>query len=185
MEVGVVPPHFLGPVEGRLAWAARQQWGRVLVDVGQGRGGECQFLSVLFLVDWERGVRRAHWWVSWERVDAFRGMLARWLELHQDDCPNPGTGAPSLRDLCIMSGKVSWAQYLREVGRGGWGDAFTLLAAAGVLGRAIVPAAISRQCGGVSCEPVVPPACWGTQMSDAEPLTVGVVAGWHYFPLVR
>ena len=182
-----------GSAAGRLAQIVHFQWGRILVDVGQGRGGECQFLSVLFLLAVEKFlVRDRTWWVSWDLVDCFRARLAGWLEEHQDWRPNPGTGAPSLKELFLWQrargdGDTGggWGAYLLSVRRGGWGDAFTLLAATAVLGRVIVPAALSVGAGGVSSEPIVPPEACKSGTLDERPLCVGAVTDRHYFAVVE
>ena len=68
---------------------------------------------------------------------------------------------------------------------GGWGDHFTLLAAAAVLKRAIIPASISRGTGQLSCDPITVPKEWGIEMNNEEPLVLGVIAESHFFAAVN
>ena len=104
--VHLVPLNSLTSL-GIVARFVYQHSRQLIVDVGQGRGGECQFLSILFLLEWEAGERGlwlegslVGWPFQWDKVDAFRAELVLWLEKHSDWCPNPDVdGAPSLRDL--------------------------------------------------------------------------------------
>ena len=81
-----------------------------------------------------------------------------------------------------MDPVFSWERFLAGVHCGGWGDTFTLLAAAGVLGRVVVPATLS---GGMSSELIAPPDGWGVGLPGVGPLCLGLVADRHYFAVVE
>lgn len=124
--------------KGSLAeWLVRQ--GLEKMDVGQGRGGECQYLSVLATMDpdaWKKVGCRVRW--DYSKVDELREVVADWIIEHQDLQFVEGM---SFRELILREARwrgdeeATWARYLNGVrdGRSGqWGDEATLLALSGV-----------------------------------------------------
>ena len=73
--------------------------GLEVCDVGQGRGGECQFLSVLFTVD-PTSYALQGGKVVWDYrvVGSFRAAVAEWMRRHEDKW----VGGETFRTLALV-----------------------------------------------------------------------------------
>ena len=168
--------------------------GLEVFDVGQGRGGECQYLAILCTVDHPsftmRG-RRIEW--NYRVVDSFRAKIALWLRSHGDKW----IGGETVRSLALMergrwkegmsvrAEQFEWEKYLRGVAQarfGQWGDNFTIMAASGVLKRMVVVRSVgpSRT---LSLFEIEPPDHVGEGESSGVPLVLGHLCDYHYLPV--
>ena len=165
-----------------------EEQGLVALDVGQGRGGECQFLSVVAATKpdaWEIVPRGILW--DYAAVDRLRQEISLWLEANQD---RPICERTSVRDNILSDRKVkaeeeevAWQKYLRGVRSAHlkqWGDEMTL-AASGVMQRPIITLSGER-----GRKPMVlqycPPKSWGP-MKEASPLLLLHENNYHFTPV--
>ena len=114
------------------------------MDVGQGRGNECQYLSVLLTTDPEAWkVVNGQVLMDLKKVDRIRKEVAEWIETHADQRLPSGV---TLKENILVSfrGPESpdwkWRRYVRGVQD--WrlkqeGDENTLLALCGLTGRTL------------------------------------------------
>ena len=174
--------------KGSLAeWLVRQ--GLEKMDVGQGRGGECQYLSVLATMDpdaWKKVGCRVRW--DYSKVDDLREVVADWIIEHQDLQFVEGM---SFRELILREARwrgdeeATWARYLNGVrdGRSGqWGDEATLLALSGVTGRAVI--VLTGK--GTEKPDIVeysPPATWESTSCDGPPIVLLHERDNHFTPV--
>ena len=134
---------LIGKDRWNLDWF--QDAGLEVVEAGQGRGGECQYLSALVMADpaaWDMKDGRIV--IKEERVDAVRRAVAEWMEKHSKSTFQSGL---SLQSIALAEWKgggqnrnEKWRRYLAGVRNGHsgqWGDDCTLMALSGVLGRPI------------------------------------------------
>ncbi len=129
----------------REIWEATlRSEGLKVMDVGQGRGGECQYLTALVSTDptaWRwRGAKVQF---EWRKVDSLRRRVASWLRRHAD---YPLPSGITIRENALASMKgdaragTKWRGYLQGVRfyrLQQWGDENTLVALSGVLRRPI------------------------------------------------
>ncbi len=180
-------------LDQKLGVNIRNEWmrsqGLERWDVGQGRGGECQFLSVLANTDadawWEEG-KKTRW--DYEKVDELRGRVADWLERNQDQY---WVGGMSLKEsiLAEMDGLASeedlWVEYLqgvRDSRRRQWGDEGTLLALSGVTGRPIIT--LTGRSGEIPrVEEHSPPESWESVRCSRAPIILTHETDYHYTPV--
>ena len=97
------------------------------MEAGQGRGGECQYLSALVMADldaWDFKDGRVK--VKEESVDALRSVVADWFEKHEKDTFQSGL---SLREIALAdfkgagrSEKEKWKRYLCGIRMGTVGN---------------------------------------------------------------
>lgn len=158
-------------------------------DVGQGRGGECQYLSVLASTDekaWREYGGRICW--NYARVDDLRRKVAKWLERNQDQCM---AGGMSLRDMILEEhgGRgdedARWNDYIRGVRsaqRSQWGDEFTLMALSGVVGRPIITLT-GREREIPRVEERTPPEGWEMSTLSGAPILITHETDHHYTPV--
>ena len=168
--------------------------GLEVFDVGQGRGGECQYLAILCTVDHTsfamRG-RRIEW--NYRVVDSFRAKIALWLRSHGDKW----IGGETVRSLALMergrwkegmslhAEQLEWERYLRGVAQarlGQWGDNFTIMAASGVLKRMVVVRSVGPS-KTLSLFEIEPPDHLGEGESSGIPLVLGHLCDYHYLPV--
>ena len=89
--------------------------GLEVVDAGQGRGGECQYLSALVMADPQAWViEDGQIMVKEERVDALR-KVADWMERHRDAKFLSGLSLQSIalaewKKTTTRSGGVIWLE---------------------------------------------------------------------------
>lgn len=155
-----------------------------MVDLGMGRGGDCQFLSLLFAEDPLRfswNGKRGMWGVEAERVVGFRAKVAEWLERREKVDLGAGVSVCGLILSVCARDNMTWQRYLDEVRGEGWGDHFTLLAAAGVLRRKVQVTSMSR---GEGDHEVYPDAAWEAEAAEGCDLFLAHVSEVHYCPLV-
>lgn len=169
-----------------------KEWGLRPVELGQGRGGECQFLACLFAANpalFPKGERG--WSFQWHLVDTFRGELAKWLEkLQHQKWGSSGmemweVALAYLNSLPQFSRQhITWPGYLNLVRRNGWGDQFTLLAVAGVLARPVVVVSVGADGSSLGAYDVSPPSDWGPVKDLVPPIYLLHINEHHYLPLV-
>ncbi len=159
-----------------------------MFDVGQGRGGECQYLTTLVLNDpkaWS--VSKGKVMFQWKKVDVLRKKVAKWLQQNQDHHLPSGISI-RMNVVSAMRGESSeekkWRRYLKGVrdhNLGQWGDENTLLALSGVVGRPIY--AFS---GGIDKEVRMFEAAaplGADRQVEGTPLLFGHLGENHYTPL--
>ena len=172
-----------------------EEWGLAPVDLGQGRGGECQFLAVLFQA-YPGAVQRksGRWEVDVAALDHLRNEIALWLENHAKSDWGGGN-RQTLRELAVevfrgvtrssaLEGRI-WTFYLQQVRSEGWGDNFTLLAASAVIGRPIVVCSYNPTTGTSCAHEVAPPEEWDGPLGAEAPIYLLHVAEHHFVPLVH
>ena len=178
---------------GRL----RETYGLEAVDLGQGRGGECQFICLLFAHNRSKfkKMKSGRWEPQEVRVDDFRLQLAAWIRRHGDfryfDVSGKGQGS-CLKDLALISrsglrGKTpeqKWESYIKGIQKGDWGDHFTLLAAADILRRQVVTFSFSRASKALVSEVVWPPAEWDVNPPELSPIFLAHISEVHYLALL-
>ena len=176
-----------GGVDLRKEWMESQ--GLLRWNVGQGRGGECQYLSVLATTD-EKACHEVDGRIVWNyaRVDELRRKVAAWLERNQDQCM---AGGMSLRDMILEDHRgrgdenTRWNAYIRGVrdaARNQWGDEFTLVALSGVMGRPIIT--LTGRAGEVPrVEERTPPEGWEMSALTGAPLLLTHEMDHHYTPV--
>ena len=178
---------LIGRERWNLEWFLES--GLEVVEAGQGRGGECQYLSALVMADpdaWDLTDGRVK--VKEESVDALRSAVAVWFEKHEKDTFQSGL---SLREIALAdfkgagrSEKEKWKRYLsgiRNGHSGQWGDDCTLMALSGVFGRPVY----TLSCGKdrrVRPYDVSAPFTWGDKIEGA-PLLLAHVSDFHYCPV--
>ena len=178
---------LIGKDRWNLDWF--QDAGLEVVEAGQGRGGECQYLSALVMADpaaWDMKDGRIV--IKEERVDAVRRAVAEWMEKHSKSTFQSGL---SLQSITLAEWKgggqnrnEKWRRYLAGVRNGHsgqWGDDCTLMALSGVLGRPIY----ALSCGKdkrVRTYDVSAPFTWGEKIEGA-PLLLAHVSDFHYCPV--
>ena len=178
---------LIGKDRWNLEWF--HEVGLEVVEAGQGRGGECQYLSALVMADPEAwGLKDGRIVIKDERVDAVRRNVAEWFERHRKDTFRSGL---SLQDIALAEWKgggksenEKWRRYLAGVRNGHsgqWGDDCTLMGMSGVLGRPIY----ALSCGKdrrVRTYDVSAPSTWGDRIEGA-PLLLAHVSDFHYCPV--
>ena len=168
--------------------------GTEVMDVGQGRGGECQYLSALVMTDpsaWKKDGSIVR--IDYHKVDILRGKVADWLEDFGDQRLSSGV---SLRESVVSGMRGSqtaerkWQEYLRGVRdarRKQWGDENTLLALSGVLGRTFWVISAGRdkdQRAYCNSQEVSVPAHWGApEPSRVLPVVVTHTSENHFCPV--
>ena len=173
----------------------REDWlrenGVEVMDVGQGRGGECQFLSVLVTTDssaWEEVGRTGK--IDIRKVDELRRRTADWMLLHADDRMTSGVTLKesALADFPARRNEAEdqqWVRYLNGVrnGKSGqWGDDNTLIALSGVAGRTFVVVSMDRH-GIVYPHNVSVPTHWGGVESPRPPVLLAHHSDYHFCPM--
>ena len=177
---------LIGKDKWNLEWY--HEAGLKVVEAGQGRGGECQYLSALVMADpesWEWDSKRERIVVKEEKVDAVRRAVADWLAKHRKDRFQSGL---SVQQMALAEWKgggkdenEKWQRYLagvRNWRRGQWGDDCTLMGLSGVLGRPIYALSCGRD-KKVRPYNVSAPFTWGEKIEGA-PLLLAHVSDLHY-----
>ena len=172
---------------------AREE-GLEIFDVGQGRGAECQWLSVLCTINPTSCACHAgrYKW-NYQVVDSFRAQVAEWLRVHGDKW----IGGETLRSLALTewrggTGGLSseeeqkhWERYLAGVAQarfGQWGDNFTIMAISGLLKRMIVVLSVGTS-KKLSVFEIEPPDHVGEGESSGVPLILSHFGAYHYMPV--
>ena len=153
------------------------------LDLGQGRGGECQFISVLFADNpssfmWHQDTG---WVANFQIVDAFRLAIRTWLEAHGENL----IGDTPLRMWALhpqnRSSAAAWPRLLNSIQKGGWGDTVSLIASAALLRRSIVVISLSREVG---VHEISPTTFSETQTPLSSPILLYHRSEMHYCPLI-
>ena len=178
---------LIGQEKWNLEWF--REGGLEVVDAGQGRGGECQYLSALVMSNPEAWkVEAGRIVVQYKKVDGLRRSVADWMEKHKKEIVQSGL---SLQDMTLAEWKgrgrneeEKWRHYISGVRNGHsgqWGDDCTLMGLSGVLGRPIY----ALSCGKdkmVRQYDVSAPLSWGDKIEGA-PLLLAHVSNLHYCPV--
>ena len=168
--------------------------GLEVFDVGQGRGGECQYLSVLCTIDPTSYVRyRGKYQWNVKAVDSFRAEVAKWMRKHGDHW----IGGETFRTLALTEWKgwtegMSLAEEQRqldrylvgvsEARRGQWGDNFTMVAISGLLKRMVVVLSVGPS-KKLSKFEIEPPDHLSEGESCGVPLILSHFGDHHYMPV--
>ena len=172
------------PVSATEVWAFLEaQWHLRPVELGQGRGGECQFISLMFAdnplaFSWHNN---AGWVAQYQKVDAFRLAIRKWLEENGDNL----IGDIPLRIMALPPSERStpsaWPSFLDRIQKGGWGDSVSLVAAAAVLRRSIVVISLSSDVG---VHELVPSVSSKPFNPVCDPILLFHRSESHYCPLL-
>ena len=187
------PTSTIDDLKMTLYRLAREE-GMEVFDVGQGRGGECQFLAVLCSIDPTSRIargKRYEW--DYQTVDAFRAAVADWMRSHGDKW----IGGETLRTLALMecgrwregmsleAEQKQWERYLAGVAHARfqqWGDHFTILAVSGLLKRMVVVRSVGAS-KTLSMFEIEPPDHVSGGESSGVPLILSHLRDHHYLPV--
>lgn len=203
VSLGCVPRH---PAPGGTDPSIFEQQLRMqVVDPGAGRGAECQYLSLLFLIKLQDAMRdcpedEVHsrmalfyqtLLLAWPEVDALKDAILTTLDaLAPKIITADGTtlGALALAEFNGFRppGKdATWPDLCRALrAHDGCGSNFTLLAASVMLGCPVITYSYNPITGSCGSHIITPPPEWGCHQTGRPPIALAHISETHFAALV-